>query len=144
MKLALKLVFALIVAAGLATGSAIAAGPAGAAANTIPPGTQITMQNWNQYKQFMADGMVALFQGTYFWKMPPDVEIDVGPMIMHPLPKGYLNATEKYASQVKLVELPGGGLTISGYSAGIPFPNPNEPHKGWKILAKCGIATRPV
>jgi hypothetical protein len=97
MKLALKLVFAIIVAAGLATGSAIAAGPDGAAANTIPPGTQITMQNWNQYKQFMPDGMVALFQGTYFWKMPPDVEIDVGPTIIHPLPKGYLNATEKYA-----------------------------------------------
>jgi hypothetical protein len=64
MKLALKLVFAIIVAAGLATGSAIAAGPDGAA---------------------------------YFWKMPPDVEIDVGPTIIHPLPKGYLNATEKYA-----------------------------------------------
>jgi hypothetical protein len=67
--------------------------------------------------------------------MPPDVEIDVGPTIIHPLPKGYLDATEKYASQVKLVELPGGGMTISGYSAGIPFPNPDEPHKGWKILA---------
>jgi hypothetical protein len=135
MQLALKLVFGIIVAAGLATGSAIAAGPDGGAANTIPPGTQITMQNWNQYKQFMPDGMVALFQGTHFWKMPPNVEIDVGPTIIHPLPKGYLDATEKYASQVKLVELPGGALTISGYSAGIPFPNPHEPHKAWKILA---------
>ena len=66
MKLTLKLVFAIIVAAGLATGLALAAGPDGAAANTIPPGTQITMQNWNQYKQFMPDGMVALFQGNYF------------------------------------------------------------------------------
>jgi hypothetical protein len=65
-KLVLKLLFAIIVAAGLATGSAIAAGPDGAAENTIPPGTQITMQNWNQYKQFMPDGMVALFQGNYF------------------------------------------------------------------------------
>jgi hypothetical protein len=103
MQLALKLVFGIIVAAGLATGSAIGAGPDGAAANTIPPGTQITLQNWNQYKQFMPDGMVALFQGTYFWKMPPDVEIDVGSTIIHPLPKGYVDATEKYASQVKLV-----------------------------------------
>src|SRR5216683_8130306 len=107
----------------------------GAAGDTIPPGTKITMGNCQHYKEFMSDGMVALFQGTYFWKMPPDVEMDVGPTIIHPLPKGYLSATEKYASQVKLVELPGGGLTISGYSAGIPFPNPGEPHRGWKILA---------
>jgi hypothetical protein len=45
----------------------------------IPVGTKITMQNWQQYKQFMPDGMVALFGGNYFWKMSPDVEMDVGP-----------------------------------------------------------------
>jgi hypothetical protein len=33
------------------------------------------------------------------------------------------------------VELPEGGLTISDYQGGIPFPNPTEPHRGWKILA---------
>ena len=32
----------------------------------IPPGTKITMQNWQQYKQFMPEGMVALFEGKYF------------------------------------------------------------------------------
>jgi len=135
MKFATRLALTIVLAAGLGTRTASAAGPDGAPGNIIPPGTKITMQNWQQYKEFMPDGMVALFQGTYFWKMPPDVEIDVVPTIIHPLPKGYLDATEKYASQVKLVELPDGGLTISGYSAGIPFPNPEEPHKGWKILA---------
>jgi len=47
--------------------------------DSIPPGTRITMQNWENYKQFMPDGMLWLFEGEYFWKMPPDVEINVGP-----------------------------------------------------------------
>ena len=42
------------------------------AVDTIPAGTAITIRNWTQYKQFMPDGMVALFQGTYYWKMPAD------------------------------------------------------------------------
>jgi Protein of unknown function (DUF1329) len=102
--------------------------------NAIPPGTSITMQNWQNFKQFMPDGMVALFQGKYFWKMPADVSMEVGPTVTYPLPKNYLEATQKYASQVKIVELPDGGLTLTGYQGGIPFPNPEEPHKGWKVL----------
>ncbi|HKV54091.1 MAG TPA: DUF1329 domain-containing protein [Candidatus Binataceae bacterium] len=114
------------------------ASPAKAAApgspDTVPPGTKITMQNWQQYQQFMPEGMVAFFQGKYFWKMPQDVSMEVGPTIIHPLPKTYLEATEKYSSQVKVIELPDGGLTLENYQGGIPFPNPSEPHKGWKIL----------
>jgi hypothetical protein len=101
----------------------------------IPPGTKITMANWERYKQFMPDGMVVLFEGRSFWKMPPDIEIDVEPTIINPLPKNYMAATEKYGSQVKLVSLPDGGFTLNGYVAGIPFQNPQEPHRGWKILA---------
>jgi Protein of unknown function (DUF1329) len=104
-------------------------------AETITPGTAITMDNWRNYQQFMPDGMVALFQGNYFWKMPPDVRIEVGPTVIHPLPKNYVEATDKYSSQVKLIELPGGGLKLDGYRGGIPFPNLSEPHKGWKVLA---------
>jgi hypothetical protein len=103
--------------------------------NEISSGTTITMQNWQEYRQFMPDGMVVLFEGKYFWKMPSDVSMAVGPTIIHPLPGSYLEATEKYASQVQLVELPDGGLTIHGYQGGMPFPNPEDPHKGWKILA---------
>src|SRR5579864_9520388 len=109
-----------------------AGGPGAQSDNTIPPGTTITMQNWQNYKQFMPDGMVALFQGKYFWKMPADVAMEVGPTVTYPLPKSYMEATEKFASQVKIVELPDGGLTLTGYQGGIPFPNPAEPHKGWK------------
>ena len=98
-------------------------------------GTTITMQNWRDYQNYMPDGMIALFQGKYFWKMPPDIAMPIGPTIIHPLPQTYVAATEKYASQIKLVELPNGGLTLAGYNGGEPFPNPAEPHQGWKILA---------
>jgi hypothetical protein len=102
---------------------------------TIPIGTKITMANWQSYKQFMPDGMIALFEGKYFWKMPSDVEMDVGPPNRTPLPRGYQQATEKYGSQTQVVVLPNGHYGIKNYIGGMPFPNPQEPYKGWKILA---------
>jgi Protein of unknown function (DUF1329) len=104
-------------------------------ADSIADGTTITIQNWQQYRRFLPDGMAALFEGKYAWKMPRDVAMEVGPTIIHPLPKSYMQATEMHSSQVKVVELPDGGLNLTGYQGGIPFPNPSEPHKGWKILA---------
>jgi len=113
---------------------AVASESAPKGAGTLAVGTKINAQNWQQFRQFMPDGMVALFQGRYFWKMPSDVEIDVGPTKVRPLPKPYLDATQKYSSQVRIVELPGGGLTLQGYRGGKPFPKLQEPHLGWKIL----------
>jgi len=101
----------------------------------IPAGTIITMENWQRYKQFMPNGMIALFEGQYFWKMPADVSMEVGPTIIHPLPPNYLAASEKYSAQVKIVELPNGALDLSGYRGGMPFPKPSDPYKAWKILA---------
>jgi Protein of unknown function (DUF1329) len=101
---------------------------------SIAPGTVITMANWQKYRDFMPEGMITLFEGNYFWKMPADIQIEIAPTVIHPLPKNYLAATEKYASQVKIVERPDGGLTVQGYMGGRPFPNPQEPHKGWKVL----------
>jgi hypothetical protein len=101
---------------------------------TIPSGTIITAQNWRQFAQFMPDGMIALFQGKYFWKMPSDVNMEIGPAVVRSLPANYLAATERYSPQVKIVDLPSGGLTLSNYRGGLPFPNPSEPHLGWKIL----------
>jgi hypothetical protein len=106
-----------------------------ASSETIAPGTKITMTNWQQYRQFMPEGMQALFEGKYFWRMPADVEMVVGPTVIHPLPKAYLEATEKYSSSVKVVSLPNGGYNLTGYVAGIPFPDPQEPQRGWKMLA---------
>lgn len=101
---------------------------------TIAPGTKINMSNWRQYRQFMPPGMIALFEGKYSWRMPADVEMVVGPTVDHPLPSSYVTATEKYSGQVGIKELPDGGLTVTNYTAGMPFPNPQAPHKGWKIL----------
>ena len=115
--------------------NAPAAVSAGAADPAIPVGTRITTQNWSQYAQYMSDGVAAFFQGSYFWKMPPQAGIDVGPTIINPLPKTYVDATAKYADQVSLTELPDGGLNIANYHGGVPFPNPQEPHRAWKVLA---------
>lgn len=114
-----------------------AAREASAASNAamIPPGTKITMANWRRYERFMPDGMVKLFEGTRFWKMPADVEIDVGPTRIYSLPRGYLEATEKYGGQTRVVVLPNGHYGIGNYIAGEPFPQPAQPYKGWKILA---------
>jgi hypothetical protein len=130
------LIFALCPIQGHAQVSTSAAkAAADGAVQAIPPGSTITMQNWQQYRQFMPDGMAALFEGKYGWKMPPGVSMEVGPTVIHPLPPNYLAATERYAGQVHIDELPDGGLTLHNYQGGIPFPNPQEPHKGWKILA---------
>jgi hypothetical protein len=107
----------------------------GAPATPIPPGTKITTQNWQQYRQYMSDGVQSLFEGKYFWKMPADAQIVVGPAILNPPPRNYQAATESFSSEVKLRDLPDGGLTIDGYRGGTPFPSPADPHKGWKILA---------
>lgn len=102
---------------------------------TIPPGTTIKMQNWQQFKQYMPVGMIGFFDGTYFWKMPSDVEMPVGPTVIHPLPRGYLQASEKYGSQTRVIHTPDGHMNLANFVAGMPFPNPQQPDEGYKILA---------
>jgi hypothetical protein len=121
--------------AAASTAPALDGATTASARESIPPGTTITMQNWQQYKQFMPEGMIGLFDGSYVWKMPSDVQMAVGPTVIYPLPKTYMAATEKYSGQVRIVDLPDGALTLANYQGGIPFPNPAEPHIGWKILA---------
>jgi hypothetical protein len=108
--------------------------PSGMGSAVDLAGTNITIQNWQQYRKYMSDGVQALFEGKYFWKMPANVQIPVGPTVINWPPKNYLAATEKYSGQVKVLELPDSGLTMSGYRGGMPFPKPSEPHEGWKIL----------
>src|SRR5262249_49241289 len=100
--------------------------------NGIPIGTKITQTNWQQYQQFMTEGMKAAFVGSHFWHMPKNVEIEVGPTRPIPAPKPYLKDTEKYG-QVTLQALPNGGYVPRGYVAGFPFP---EPLKGDPSLAR--------
>ncbi len=103
--------------------------------NGIKVGTKITMANWQQYQSFMPDGMVELFKGTNYWKMPSDVEMNIGPTRIFPLPEGYPEATEKYGGQTEMIKLPDGHYDLKNYIAGMPFPTPSDPDKGWKILA---------
>jgi hypothetical protein len=110
-------------------------GTAQAADNTIAPGTTITMKNWRQYKAVMPDGMIALFDGSVWWKMPPDVQIDVGPTTIHPLPKPFWDAVEKYSAQTRFLKLPNGAYKLENYVAGVPFPHPSGPDKGTEIAA---------
>src|SRR6202030_2536232 len=49
------------------------------------PGTVITMQNWQQYKNSMEEGLQVLFKGDYFWKFPADFRMEIGPTHEYPL-----------------------------------------------------------
>jgi hypothetical protein len=110
----------------------------------VPVDGKITMSNWQQYKQFMPLGMQKLFEGVYFWKMPSDVEIDLGPAKYDFLPPSWVQATEKYGSQTSVSILPNGHYEIKDYHGGTPFPNPQEPNKGWKVLANVFWAFQPA
>jgi len=109
----------------------------------IPPGTVITLQNWQQYKQFIPDGMQEFFKGTYFWKLPPDFQAVVGPTHHYAPPKTYTEYTEKYSGQVGIQNMSDGRHILTGYVSGWPFPHPADPMKGWKMLANLWYAYNP-
>ncbi len=103
--------------------------------DTIAPGTQITVRNWRQYRRFMPLGLQKLYSGAYFWHVGngPEFTMTVGPTIHTPLPRKYLDDTEKYHNQVSLRRLPDGAYMMDGYVAGMPFPRAAEPNQAWKI-----------
>jgi len=104
-------------------------------AETIPPGTKITLQNWKQYKKFMQVWMQAAYEGQYKWHVgeQPEYTVEVGATQHYPMVRKYVEDTEKYGGQAKLVRLPSGGMKWEGYMAGVPFPNPTEPDLGPKL-----------
>jgi hypothetical protein len=121
-KITVRLAIALI--APLVFASSVIAIDLESSTARIRPGTAITNQNWQQYRQFMSDGLIALFAGTDFWRLPADLRIEVGPTISISLPKKYLEDTVRYSSTVRLLKTSGGGYVPTGYRAGLPFPNP--------------------
>jgi len=106
------------------SGQVHAAEAADSAAAQIPPGTTISQANWQNFKQFMPPAMQALFAGQSFWKMPAEVQLEIGPTQPIPLPPAYMADTEKNAGKTRLKKLPDAGYIPEGYVAGIPFPNP--------------------
>jgi hypothetical protein len=114
--------------------------------NTIPPGTKITLQNWQQYKNFMPLWLQASFRGDYHWHIGsgPEFTITVGPTSSFPLPRKFAEDTEKFHGQVSLEKLSDDGYTIKGYTAGVPFPNPTEPLMAAKVMYDAWLPWRPA
>jgi hypothetical protein len=113
----------------------------------IPVGTVITAQNWKQYQNFLPVGLQELYAGTFGWKAgtTADTSITVGPYHEYTWFKRWNEDTEKYSNDVKLVKLPSGGISISGYYAGTPFPeiDPNDPDAGAKAYLNAWFGYRP-
>jgi hypothetical protein len=102
---------------------------------TIPPGTVINAQNWQNYKQFMPMGLQLLLSGKLpTFNPPPDFQIVVGPTHSYPLPRKYVADSEKYSAQVRLVHQPDGGTSLEGYVSGLPFPQPSGPDEAIELL----------
>ncbi len=104
--------------------------------DTIPPGTRITLQNWQSYKKFMPIGIQAMFSQAYPFRVGsgPEFAVRVGPTIAVPMAKKLKENTERYAGQVKLRKVDSGGYTVDGYVAGVPFPKPSGDLTGVEVL----------
>src|ERR1700682_3639818 len=48
---------------------------------SLPPGTEITTQNWQPYADYMSMGMRTIFRGDRFFKILPGQKLIVGPTI---------------------------------------------------------------
>src|SRR5712692_8852453 len=68
----------------------------------IPVGTKVTPANWQQYKNFLPLGMQKLFEGKYFWKMPDNAVLEVGPTVNNFFFITWPAATEKYGGQASI------------------------------------------
>ncbi|HVN88990.1 MAG TPA: DUF1329 domain-containing protein [Candidatus Binataceae bacterium] len=116
---------------------------ADASTPAIPPGTIINSSNWSQYKQFMSDGLIGLWEGRWFWKMPAEAQIKVGPTMVYPLPSAYVAASEKFGDQTQIEKASDGRWRLKNYVAGVPFPIPSDPNKGQKILTNLNYRIQP-
>jgi hypothetical protein len=86
-----KTLTTLLLALGLAWGSLRAAHAAGSSFDpadykalaeadspqTIAPGTKITVENWQQYKQFLPIGLQWLYSGRYSYKLQPGADYTI-------------------------------------------------------------------
>jgi hypothetical protein len=106
--------------------------------DSVPVGTRIDLSNWKQYRNFIHIGIQALYSGEFFWHIGTDADFarTIVPTVRMSMPYQYLQDTEKYSGQVKLVHTSNGGTTVEGYVAGIPFPNidPKDPEVAAKLM----------
>jgi hypothetical protein len=106
--------------------AAVALGVAAAPLHAdVKPGDRITAENVDKVKALVSPGM----EWCIKWGFP----VTIAESRRIDWPKAYKEATEKYASQVKLSS---DGLTVHNYVAGLPFPNldPKDPQMAIKIM----------
>lgn len=113
------------------------------AQNPLPVGTRIDALNWRHYQQYMPAGMISLLGGRYSWQVPADFEMDIAPTASHRSSQTYREATERYSADVRIAKLPDGRRELQNYRGGEPFPNPQPPDKGYKLLADLWYAYVP-
>ncbi len=113
------------------------------ATNPVPVGTQIDAFNWRRYQQYMPAGMVALLEGRYAWQIPADFVIEIAPTASHKPSRAYQEATSRLSHDVRIIQLPDGRRGLENYRGGEPFPNPQNPNKGYKLLADLWFAYVP-
>ena len=91
----------------------------------VQPGDVITKANVDKVKDLVSPGVEWCVQHGMTMKVKAPREVL--------LPRKYVEATEKFAGQVKLTQ---NGLKIENYVAGMPFPNvdTNDPQAAVKIM----------
>jgi len=100
----------------------LVAGPASA---DVQPGDRISRANAEKVKDLVSPGM--------YWCVEHGFPMEIIEPKKVPLRKAFLEATEKYSSQVKLGD---DGLTLENFVAGRPFPNidTDDPQVAAKIM----------
>lgn len=91
----------------------------------VTPGMIVNKDNWEVAREVLPHEYLNLIKAGW-------TEIKVGETIPFTLPQQYIEATRKYAEQVKLT--PEGYL--EGLVGGLPFPgkpDPTDPHAGTKL-----------
>src|SRR5262245_54555347 len=96
--------------------------PAGA---DVAAGDKVTDQNLDKVKDLVSPGLA--------WCIKRGFPITIAETKRVEWPTAFKEATEKYASQVKLSS---DGLSLQNYVAGLPFPNldPKDPQIALKIM----------
>ena len=91
----------------------------------VQPGDVITKDNVDKAADLLSPGVT--------WVVKHGMIIKVIAPRKVSMPKRYIEATEKYSSQVKLSQ---NGLKLESYVAGMPFPkiDPNDPQAALKIM----------
>src|SRR5215203_6564342 len=89
----------------------------------LTPGTTISKDSWEVAKDYLPPEILERIQhGEFFFSIQETTNL--------PVSEAYIEATKKYADQVKI----GADGELEGYVAGLPFPvlDLNDPHAGLK------------